>query len=84
MQNAARLLSCIRSSLSSRTLPLTVPDYLEAIDWTARLTTADKRGAIDPTEPPSLRKLGLTERQLSTQVLGTETRYCVRSAAQNR
>ncbi len=74
-KDAARLLSCIRSSLSSPTLPLTVADYLEVIDWTARLTRPDKRGVIDATEPTILRKLGLTERQWSTQVLGTETRY---------
>ena len=74
-RHAGQLLCCIRSSLSSPTLPLTVADYLEVIDWTARLTRADKRGVIDATEPTILRKLGLTERQWSTQVLGTETRY---------
>lgn len=74
-QDATQLLSCIRSSLSSPTLPLTVADYLEVIDWTARLTRADKRGAIDATEPPILHKLGLSEHQWNTQVLGTETRY---------
>ncbi len=50
-------------------------DYLEVVDWTARLTRADKRGVIDAAEPTILHKLGLTERQWSTQVLGTETRY---------
>ncbi len=50
-------------------------DYLEVIEWTARLTRADKRGVIDASEPTILRKLGVTERQWSTQVLGTETRY---------
>ena len=74
-RHAAQLLSCIRSSLSSPKLPLTVADYLEVIDWTARLTRADKRGVIDAAEPPILRKLGLSERQWNTQVLGTETRY---------
>ncbi|MEO7935460.1 MAG: hypothetical protein ABIR27_04305 [Dokdonella sp.] len=74
-KDAAQLLRCIRSSLSSPTLPLTVADYLEVIDWTARLTRADNRGVIDAAQPTLLRKLGLTERQWSTQVLGTETRY---------
>ncbi len=74
-RHAGQLLCCIRSSLSSSTLPLTVADYLEVVDWTARLTRADKRGAIDAAEPTILRKLGLTERQWNTQVLGTETRY---------
>ena len=45
------------------------------IDWTARQSRADKRGVIDATEPTILRKLGLTERQWGTQVLGTEIRY---------
>ena len=74
-KDAAKLLSCIRSTLSSPSLPLTVADYLQVIDWTARLTRADKRGVIDAAEPTILRELGLTERQWSTQVLGTETRY---------
>lgn len=74
-QDAAQLLTCIRSSVASPKMPLTVADYLEVIDWTARLSRADKRGAIDAAEPPILHKLGLTERQWSTQVLGIETRY---------
>ena len=74
-QAATQLLSCIRSNLSSPKLPLTVADYLGVIDLTARLTRADKRGVIGAAEPPILRKLGLSERQWSTQVLGTETRY---------
>lgn len=45
------------------------------IDWTARLTRADKRSVIDAAEPTILRKLGLTERQWSAQLLGNETRY---------
>ena len=79
IENDARVaslsLSGIRSSAPSAALPLSVADYLEVIDWTARLTRADKRGAIPATEPPILRKLGLSERQWSTQTLGTETRY---------
>ena len=34
-------------------LPITTEDYLDLIDWTARLTRPDKRGSIDATEPPT-------------------------------
>jgi len=34
-----------------------------------------KRGSVDATEPPILRKLGLSERQWHQQMLGTETNY---------
>lgn len=40
-----------------------------------RLTRGDKRGRMDATEQPVLRKLGLTERQWHQQMLGTETSY---------
>lgn len=56
-------------------LPISTEDYLDLIDWTARQTRANKRGSIDASEPPILRKLGLTEHQWHTQMLGTEIRY---------
>ena len=82
-QEIAQLLSCIRSSLSSSTLdqpfgckrPLTGADYLEVIDWTARLTSTDTRGVIDATEPSIFRKPGLAEWQWSAQVPAAGTRY---------
>jgi hypothetical protein len=57
-------------------LPITTEDYLDLIDWTARITRGDKRGRVEATEPPILRKLGLSERQWHQQMLGTETHYC--------
>jgi hypothetical protein len=73
--SALRPLSGVATKTSSTPLPLTVADYLEVIDWTARQKRADKRGAVSTAEPPILRKLGLTEHQWSAQMLGTETRY---------
>jgi hypothetical protein len=56
-------------------LPITSEDYLDLIEWTARLSRADKRGSVDATEPPILRKLSLAEHQWHQQLIGTETRY---------
>ena len=68
-------LSSLNASMTSTYLPITTEDYLDLIDWTARLTRPDKRGSVDATEPPILRKLGLSERQWHQQMLGTETNY---------
>jgi len=68
-------LSSLNASMTSTYLPITTEDYLDLIDWTARLTRPDKRGSVDATEPPVLRKLGLSERQWHQQMLGTETKY---------
>jgi REP element-mobilizing transposase RayT len=68
-------LASINASMTPAYLPITTEDYLDVIDWTARLTRPDKRGSIDATEPPILRKLGLSERQWHQQMLGTETNY---------
>ena len=74
-QDAKQRLPSTRSSQTSQKLTLTVAGYLDFIDWTARVSHADKRGVIDAAEPPLLRRLGLCERQWSTQLLGTESRY---------
>ena len=36
-------------------LPISTEDYLDLIDWTARLTRPDKQGKVAGTEPPILR-----------------------------
>lgn len=72
---ATQPLACIGSKLPIAMLQVTVADYLDLIDWTARHTRADKRGAAAAIEPTILHKLGLTENQWSMQMLGTETRY---------
>jgi REP element-mobilizing transposase RayT len=72
---ASQSLAAINASLSPEFLPITTQDYFDLIDWTARLTRPDRRGHIEATEPPILRKLGLTERQWHQQMLGTEKNY---------
>jgi hypothetical protein len=68
-------LSSLNASMTSTYLPITTEDYLDLIDWTARLTRPDKRGSVDAAEPPILRKLELSGRQWHQQMLGTETNY---------
>ena len=68
-------LSPVNSSELLAFLPISTEDYLDLIDWTARLTRPDKQGKIDAIEPPILRKLGLSHSQWHQQMLGTETRY---------
>ena len=68
-------LSSLTASMTSTYLPITTEDYLDLIDWTARLTRPDKRGSVDATEPPILRKPGLGERQWHQQMLGIKTNY---------
>jgi hypothetical protein len=40
-------------------LPLSVPEYLELLDWTARQTVAGKRGTTPTETPPILERLSL-------------------------
>src|SRR5690606_34859733 len=40
-------------------IPYTFRDYLSLVDWSGRLIREDKRGAIDPTLPPILKRLGI-------------------------
>ena len=68
-------LASINSVTGPAILPISTEAYLDLIDWTARLTRDDKRGRIDASEPPILRKLGLSEQQWHQQMLGTETGY---------
>jgi hypothetical protein len=56
-------------------LPLSLGEYLELADWTGRIVRPDKRGAIDATAPPILRRLGLRQTEWSCQVQGIESRY---------
>ena len=72
---AKQQLPSINNAATADLLPITTEDYLDLIDWTARLTRGDKRGRIDAAEPPVLRKLGLSERQWHQQMLSTETNY---------
>jgi hypothetical protein len=51
-------LSSLTISVTAACLPITSEDYLDLIDWTGRLTRADKHGSIGASEPPILRTLG--------------------------
>ena len=68
-------LSPVNSSEPVAFLPINTEDYIDLIDWTARLTRPDKHGKVAATEPPILRKLGLSHSQWHQQMLGTETLY---------
>ncbi|SFN67103.1 transposase [Dokdonella immobilis] len=74
-ERAQQPLASIKTALASGLASIITEDYLDLIDWTARLTRGDKRGRIESREPPILRKLGLSERQWHQQMLGTETNY---------
>jgi putative transposase len=53
----------------SKGLPLSLPQYLELLEWTGRALRDDKRGFIDPEQPPSqlIERCGLDpERWLET------------------
>ena len=43
----------------SNVIPFKFTDYLALVDWTGRIRRADKRGAIDDSEPEILKKLHL-------------------------
>ncbi|MEZ0150406.1 MAG: hypothetical protein AB9Q19_14000 [Candidatus Reddybacter sp.] len=54
-------------------LPCRLSDYLELIDWTGRLVSDDKRGAMDNSTPPLLSRLNISADNwltLSTQFEG--------------
>jgi REP element-mobilizing transposase RayT len=56
-------------------LPLNLRDYLVLVDLTGRIARQDKRGAIDPTAAPILRRLGVESAEWTGQVFHIETRY---------
>ena len=47
---------------SPKGLPFRLIDYLELVDWTGRILREDKRGAIDTTLPPILKRLSIEPR----------------------
>jgi REP element-mobilizing transposase RayT len=68
-------LSSLNVIVTTPCLPITTEDSLDLLDWTGRLTRADKHGSIGASEPPILRTLGLSEQQWHQQIIGTETCY---------
>lgn len=50
-----------------KALPFTLRSYIQLVDWTGKQLREDKRGAIDPSMPPILERLGTdSNRWLST------------------
>ena len=45
----------------SEGIPCSQQDYFELVDWTGRVLRADKRGAIDESQAPILKRLGIDE-----------------------
>ena len=50
-------------------------EYIQLVDYTGRQIRPDKRGAIHPTEPPALRRLGLDASHWTGQVKGVGSAY---------
>jgi REP element-mobilizing transposase RayT len=68
-------LAPVAGTVAQAQMPATLAEYLDLADWTGRIARPDKRGAIDATAPPVLRKLGLSEDQWHDQATGIEQRY---------
>jgi hypothetical protein len=56
-------------------MPATLVEYLQIADWTGRIARPGKRGVIDDSAPPFLRKPGLSATQWHNQATGIEQRY---------
>ena len=57
-------------------LPFTLVDYLELVDWTGRCIRPDKRGHISNTLPPILQRLDIhTDAWLQTSTRFEENYY---------
>jgi hypothetical protein len=56
------------SFTQQNTLPMTLGDYLELVDWTGRVIRHDKKGAIPANISPILAQLHLNEKHWITSV----------------
>ena len=72
---AQESLTSLDVSTTSVCLPITTEGHLDLINWTARLTRADRHGSANATESPRLGKRGLSESQWHQQKLGTESNF---------
>ena len=63
------------AGLSVFRLPMTEAEYIQLVVYTGRQIRPDKRGAIHPTEPPALRRLGLDASHWTGQVKGVGSAY---------
>jgi hypothetical protein len=57
----ARRLMPFRDEASSSvtSLPMSLSDYLQLVDWSGRAVRSDKRGAIDDRAPPILQRMSI-------------------------
>jgi len=56
-------------------IPFKLKDYLELVDWTGRIIRQDKRGHIDQSIPPVLKRLGLTSKRWKILTTEFETHF---------
>ena len=56
-------------------LPMTSAQYVELVDYTGRQLKPGKRGVIDSSEPPALRKLGIHGDYWTGHVKGFRSAY---------
>jgi hypothetical protein len=63
------------SGSAAPAMPLGLRDYLDLVDLTGRIARPDKRGVIDPSAIPILRRLGLDAASWHRQAFGIETHY---------
>ena len=55
-----RLLACRdQARADAASIPITLRDYLQLIDWSGRIVRKDKRGAIEECAPPILVRLNI-------------------------
>ncbi|WP_230409343.1 transposase [Zooshikella harenae] len=57
------------------TIPFTLKDYLQLVDWLGRAIRHDKRGAISEQQPPILERLNINKDELLAYVSQKEKRF---------
>ncbi|MGI0118926.1 transposase [Zooshikella sp. RANM57] len=57
------------------TIPFTLKDYLQLVDWLGRAIRDDKRGAISELHPPILERLNINKDELLVYVSRKEKRF---------
>ena len=56
-------------------IPFGLKDYLELVDWTGRITRADKKGRISTNTPRLLGSLGISEGQWRVLAIDMQKKY---------
>jgi hypothetical protein len=73
--NGGEQLEAVAGVPGTGSLAISIAQYLNLVDWTGRQMHPGKRGKIDPERPRILDRLGLTERNWTTQVKATESDF---------